>query len=60
MTITKQTHYGIECDECGEEYDSAIFYSDDACVLLDAIDEGWKLDNGKHYCPKCQEEKENN
>lgn len=51
--------YGLQCDRCGETYESSgeySYYTDKGDVLDAASDDGWEQIDGRHYCPGCYED----
>lgn len=55
--ITTLEMYGVECDNCKEDYidDRTGFCAwNDAELAHESADgDGWYTDDLKHYCPKC-------
>lgn len=49
--------YGLNCDRCGETYDSEYgYYAEKGYVRDAACDDGWEEIDGRHYCPNCYED----
>lgn len=51
--------YGLQCDRCGEDYESSgeySYYSDRSDVWDAASDDCWANIDGRHYCPNCYED----
>ena len=48
--------FTVICDNCGAdafEGTEHSGYSDEGFVKEEAIEDGWKEEEEKHYCPKC-------
>lgn len=59
MSYMTAIFYAVKCDRCGEYYVGEYEYYNDKNDALDAAEaEGWAEINGKHYCPNCFEEKD--
>lgn len=56
MAIEKVEAFMIECDNCKEHYENyegfAIFI-DKQAAEEDACEDGWTIQDDKHYCDKC-------
>ena len=51
--------YGLQCDRCGEDYESSgdySYYTDKGDVMDAADSDGWVQIDGRHYCPCCYED----
>jgi len=53
MAIQRQEtiRYVAICDGCGYTVNHRHYYKRDAEKTIRAA--GWKIKNGKHYCPSC-------
>ena len=61
MGIFKEECYGLQCDNCGEIYESIegnTIFPDRYALYNDIqrVDKGWKKIDGKWYCPDCVNE----
>jgi len=52
--------YVVECDKCGEKYSTGdyeydVFESREEAIDVIDIDDFWKREGNKIYCPECKE-----
>lgn len=51
--------YGLQCDRCGDTYESSgdySYYTDKSDVMDAADGDDWVQIDGRHYCPCCYED----
>ena len=64
MAILKEIVYEVECDGCGKvyrnEYSGSSIFDDKDLAKEEAQDNHWLIEDGKCYCPKCQDIDEDN
>ena len=58
--IVTATFYGLTCDRCKTDFDDGehTHWNDETTVLEQASESEWQEINGKHYCPNCYEDLE--
>jgi hypothetical protein len=56
MSWITEVFIGIRCDRCHEIYEGSSdcsFFCDKESAAEYASEDGWLLENGRHYCPNC-------
>jgi hypothetical protein len=55
VTVAERTMYLLRCDICGasEEatYDGIVAWTDPSSAVEVALESGWTVKDGRHYCP---------
>lgn len=60
--IVSEIFYGLKCNRCGEVYEDGehSFWSDESSAIENAIEAGWAIEKGNHYCTNCHDRNEEN
>lgn len=58
--IVTEIFYGIKCNRCKNLFDDGehSYWSDEGSAEEYATESDWIEDKGKHYCPNCYEDNE--